>query len=334
MNGVANSTVYMGRVSELLPQLLSARRVIVITDSNVDRCHHHLISSYEHIIIGLGEQAKNFTTLEMVYSKLMDMHADRSTFLLGIGGGIVTDITGFVATTYMRGVDFGFIPTTLLAQVDASVGGKNGVNVGGYKNMVGTFSQPNFVICDATLLSTLSDREFRAGLAEIIKAAIIADPCLFELLETHNFSQLRTNSALLSDVIEASLKVKIDVVASDEREKGLRRVLNLGHTIGHAIEKSTNLYNHGEAVAAGLCCVADVALKHGVLAEEDAQRIKNLCAHYGLDTTLKVAISVLLKAIRKDKKREGDSLHLILPTAIGAVVDKQLTFSQVEQMFN
>lgn len=333
MNRVEGSSVYIGCVAELLPQLLTARRVIVITDSNVDRCHPSLISSYEHIVIGLGEQAKSFATLERVYTQLMDMYADRSTFILGIGGGVVTDITGFVATTYMRGVDFGFIPTTLLSQVDASVGGKNGVNVGGYKNMVGTFSQPQFVICDTTLLSTLPDREFRAGIAEIIKAAIIADSSLFAQLESTDFTQLRSNTSLLASVVEAALKVKIAIVSADEREKGLRRVLNLGHTIGHAIEKSSRVYNHGEAVAAGICCVADVAEKKAQLAAQDAERIRALCAHYDLNSQLPVPITQLLKAIRTDKKREGDSLHLIVPIAIGEVRDERLTFSEVEQLF-
>ena len=269
----------------------------------------------------------------MIYNRLMEMSADRSTFILGIGGGIVTDITGFVASTYMRGVDFGFIPTTLLAQVDASVGGKNGVNVGGYKNMVGTFSQPDFVICDSALLATLSDREFRAGLAEIIKAAVIADPALFALLESHSFEQLRADSALLASVVEAALKVKIDVVATDEREKGLRRVLNLGHTIGHAIEKSTRVYNHGEAVAVGLCCVAEVAERMGKLSHEDLQRIMALCERYNLPICLPEPIDKLLKAIRKDKKRVGDKLHIILPTAIGAVEDMSLSFDEVEKLF-
>ena len=333
MNVVANSTVYMGRVAELLPRLLPKRRVIVITDSNIDRCHRSLISAYEHVVIGLGEQSKNFTTLEKVYTQLMEMGADRSTFLLGIGGGIVTDITGFVGATYMRGVDFGFVPTTLLSQVDASVGGKNGVNVGGFKNMVGTFSQPNFVVCDVSMLSTLSDREFRAGLAEIIKAAVIADKALFERLESCDFATLRSDRELLSEVVEAALKVKIDIVAADEREKGLRRVLNLGHTIGHAIEKSSRVYNHGEAVSAGMCCVTDVAESLGLLDAKSAARIKALCKHYDLPTTLPEPVKQLLKAIRKDKKREGDSLHLILPTAIGAVEDQCLSFDKIEELF-
>ncbi|MBQ3209439.1 MAG: 3-dehydroquinate synthase [Alistipes sp.] len=333
MGEVANSRVYIGSVEQLLPQLLPKCRVIVITDSNIDRCHHALISSYEHIIIGLGEQAKNLTTLEKVYTQLMDMGADRSTFLLGIGGGIVTDITGFVGATYMRGVDFGFIPTTLLAMVDASVGGKNGVNIGGFKNMVGTFLQPNFVICDAAKLSTLSDREFAAGLAEVIKAAVIADAQLFELLESSDFDTLRTDGELLSRVVEAALQVKIDVVAADERERGLRRVLNLGHTIAHAIEKSTRVYNHGEAVAVGLCCVAEVAERLEKLSKADTLRIKDLCVRYNLPTELPEPITKLLKAIRKDKKREGDNLHLILPTAIGAVEDLSLSFDEVENVF-
>ena len=333
MNGVANSGVYIGSVEQLLSQLLPKRRVIVITDSNVDRCHSALISSYEHIIIGLGEQAKNLTTLEKVYTQLMEMGADRSTFLLGIGGGIVTDIPGLVGAPYMRGVDFGFIPPALLAMVDASVGGKNGVNIGGFKNMVGTFLQPNFVICDTAKLSTLSDREFAAGVAEIIKAAVIADPKLFELLESADFVTLRSDNELLSRVVEASLKVKIDVVAADERESGLRRVLNLGHTLAHAIEKSTRVCNHGEAVAVGLCCVASVAERMGKLSAEERLRIESLCARYNLPTELPEPIEKLLKAIRKDKKREGDKLHLILPTAIGAVEDLALGFDEVEKLF-
>ena len=333
MNEIANSRVYIGSVEQLLGKLLPKRRVIIITDSNIHRCHPALISSYEHIIIGLGEQAKNLTTLEKVYTSLMEMGADRSTFLLGIGGGIVTDITGFVGATYMRGVEFGFIPTTLLAMVDASVGGKNGVNIGGYKNMVGTFLQPNFVICDTTKLSTLSDREFAAGIAEIIKAAIIADSELFTLLEGSNFASLRADNTLLAKVVEAALKVKIDVVSADATEKGLRRVLNLGHTIAHAIEKSTRIYNHGEAVAVGLCCVAEAAKRRGSLAEADCERIKKLCALYNLPTELPEPITNLIKAIRKDKKRDGDSLHIILPTAIGAVEDICITFEQAEELF-
>jgi HAD superfamily hydrolase (TIGR01509 family) len=190
------------------------------------------------------------------------------------------------------------------------------------------------VICDTTKIASLSDREFAAGIAEIIKAAIIADSNLFALLEGSDFASLRSDSQLLSDVVEAALKVKIDVVAADEREKGLRRVLNLGHTIAHAIEKSTRNYNHGEAVAIGICCVAEVAAKMGKLTTAEQRRIKALCNRYNLPTELPEQMSKLLKAIRKDKKRDGDSLHIILPTAIGAVEDIRLSFDDIEELFN
>ena len=213
------SRIYIGNAEQLLKEILPEKRVIVISDSNLDRTHHDLIAPYEHIIIGLGEQAKSLVTLDEIYRQLIELGADRSTFILGIGGGIVTDIAGFVASTYMRGVEFGFITTTLLGSVDASVGGKNGVNVGGFKNMVGTFSQPSFVICDVALLHSLPNREFRAGLAEVIKTAILGDEELFERLEQTSFEELRQNDELLSEIIIRSGKVKASVVAEDERDR-------------------------------------------------------------------------------------------------------------------
>jgi 3-dehydroquinate synthase len=195
------SRIYIGCADELLKELLPQRRIIVISDTNLDRTHHDLIAPYEHILVGLGEQAKSLITLDEVFRKLIELGADRSTFILGIGGGIVTDIAGFVASTYMRGVEFGFVTTTLLGSVDASVGGKNGVNIGGFKNMVGSFSQPKFVICDVALLHTLPEREFRAGLAEVVKTAILGDKKLFEMLEQTSFEELRKNDELLSEII-------------------------------------------------------------------------------------------------------------------------------------
>jgi 3-dehydroquinate synthase len=326
------SRVYLGQTKELLQQLLPEKRVIVISDSNIDRTHHDLIAPYEHILIGQGEQAKSLTTLEEVYQHLIELGADRSTFILGIGGGIVTDIAGFVASTYMRGVEFGFITTTLLGAVDASVGGKNGVNIGGFKNMVGTFSQPKFVICDVALLHSLSTREFRAGLAEVIKTAILGDRELFETLERTSFEELRKNEELLNEVITRSVKVKASVVADDERESGRRRILNLGHTIAHAIEKSSNKMNHGEAVAVGLHHITRSALAHNIISKSDAERIFALIEQYGFDTELPMERKQLLKAIEADKKRKGDSLHLIFPTAIGAVRDRLVSFEEAQQI--
>ncbi len=323
------SRVYIGDKESLLQQLLPSKRVVVISDCNIDRTHHDLIAPYEHILIGQGEQAKSLTTLNDIYHQLIDMGADRSTFILGIGGGIVTDIAGFVASTYMRGVEFGFITTTLLGAVDASIGGKNGVNVGGFKNMVGTFSQPRFVICDVSLLHSLPVREFRAGLAEVIKTAILGDKELFELLERASFEQLRQDDALLSEVIAHSANVKASVVAEDEREGGRRRILNLGHTIAHAIEKSTSKLSHGEAVAVGLYHITRYAVKDGVLSQDDASRIFNLIKKYGFKTELPVEQNQLIDAVRGDKKRSGDTLHIIIPTSIGTVEDRVLRLDKI-----
>lgn len=327
---IGGSCVYMGSAKELLERILPNKRVIVISDANIDRTHRDLIAPYEHILIGVGEQVKSFTTLEEVYRRLIKMGADRSIFILGVGGGVVTDIAGFVASTYMRGVEFGFITTTLLGSVDASVGGKNGVNVGGFKNMVGVFSQPRFVICDTSLLHSLSDREFKAGLAEVIKTAILGDAELFEILENTSFKELRKDDALLEDIITRAVAVKAAVVAEDECEKGRRRILNLGHTMAHAIEKSTNKMNHGEAVAVGLFHITQSALTQGVIDENDAKRIFALIEQYGFNTDMPVDRKSILKAIESDKKRSGDSLHLILPSKIGSVEDRLLSFEELK----
>lgn len=330
---VGGSRVYIGKTEELLKTLLPKKRIVVISDLCIDRTHHDIIAPYEHILIGQGEQAKSFGTLELIYQKLIDMGADRSTFILGIGGGIVTDISGFVASTYMRGVEFGFITTTLLGSVDASVGGKNGVNVAGFKNMVGVFSQPKFVICDVELLGTLPAREFKAGLAEVIKTAILGDVNLFEILEQSSFEELRSNNALLEEIILHSVQVKASVVADDEHEGGRRRILNLGHTMAHAIEKCTSKFSHGEAVAVGLHHITKSALEQKLISETDANRILALLQKYGFDTALPIDRKQLLKAVMGDKKRCGDSLHLILPTAVGAVIDKKFDINELDQIF-
>ena len=182
------------------------------------------------MLIGTGQSVKTLQTVERVLRRVIELGVDRKTFVLGIGGGIVTDVAGFAASIYMRGLRFGFVSTTLLGQVDASVGGKNGVNLDGYKNMTGTFTQPDFVVYDPALLRTLPDREFRAGLAEVVKSAIIADAELFARLEQSDFATLRRDTDLLADALSAAVRVKADIVERDERESGERRKLNLGHT--------------------------------------------------------------------------------------------------------
>lgn len=328
-----SSEVIVGSVSELLPRLLPDKRVVVVSDTNIDRHYHTLVNRYEHVLIGLGEASKTLVTADAIYKKFISMGVDRSTFVLAIGGGIVTDVAGFVASTYMRGVEFGFVSTSLLGQVDASVGGKNGVNVDGYKNMVGTFTQPRFVICDVGMLRTLPEREVRTGMAEVIKAGIIADEKLFSKLELTPLAELTKNPDLLGEVVYRAIKVKADIVERDEREHGDRRKLNLGHTLAHAIEKSSSKMNHGEAVAVGLSLISDAAARRGLLSAADKERICSLLQRTGFDLTPPVAMRVLLKAVSKDKKSEGDVLNVVFPTAIGACEVVPMPLEEFRAMF-
>lgn len=317
LNIKQKSVVAVGEVDSLLEELMPSRSVVIISDTNVDRHYHSLIERYPHILLPIGESGKTLQTVENIYHRFIELGVDRSWFVLGIGGGVVTDVTGFAASTYMRGLSFGFVATTLLGQVDASVGGKNGVNLEGYKNMVGCFSQPDFVVCDVTLLKTLSDREFRTGLAEIIKAAIIADEELFCMLESCDFSRLKREPKLLREIVFRAIKIKAAIVECDERESGERRKLNLGHTLAHAIEKCSSKLNHGEAVAVGLHLITQLAVERSLLAWEDAHRIDALLQRAGFVLESPVPARDMLAAVSKDKKSEGRDIHIVLPESIG-----------------
>ena len=313
----SRSGIYIGPVKDILSGVLPEGRVVVVSDATIDRLYHPLLEKYDTVLIGLGESVKTLQTVETIYRRFIELGVDRSTFVLAVGGGIVTDVAGFAASTYMRGLKFGFVSTTLLGQVDASVGGKNGVNVDGYKNMAGTFTQPQFVICDPGLLRTLPDREFRAGLAEVVKAAIIADADLFGRIENTTFEALRTDTDLLTDAVSAAIRVKADIVERDEHESGDRRKLNLGHTLAHAIEKCSNRMNHGEAVAVGTALIAGAAVTQGVLSEADRDRIVHVLMQLGFDLTPPVDVKRLLKEVGKDKKNEEGILRIVLPVGIG-----------------
>lgn len=328
------SRIYFGDASSLLSELLPKKRVIVISDVNVDRIHGKtLFPKYEKLLIGIGEHAKGLMSVQKLYEGLIEMEADRNTFILGVGGGIVTDVAGFVASTYMRGVEFGFVSTTLLGQVDASIGGKNGININGYKNMVGCFSQPKFIISDAKLLLTLDEKNIKAGLGEVIKTGIIGDPEIFSILERTTFMEVRLNADILASLVLRSAKVKADIVRQDEKEGGLRRVLNLGHTLAHSIEKNISKYSHGEAVAIGIYYVAQISLNRGIISREAYERIMNILDRYYFDLSLDIIPQVLVDAVGKDKKRAGDKLHLILPTGIGGVRDELLSLDEIKELF-
>ncbi|GHT11347.1 3-dehydroquinate synthase [Bacteroidia bacterium] len=301
---------------------------MIVSSSNVLQHYAHGFGNYPVITIEDTELHKTLATIEKITEQLLALNADRRTFLLGVGGGIVCDITGFAASIYMRGCAFGFVPTTLLAQVDASVGGKNGVNFERYKNILGVFNQPQFVFCSPEVLTTLAPKDFVSGFAEIVKAAMIADDALFSFLEKNTESALQKSPQILEHLIFESVKIKADIVSQDEREQGLRRQLNLGHTFAHAIEKNSAL-SHGEAVSVGICLASRLSQQLGLMQEQDVLRVKNLLQQLSLPTSVNVGLETLLPAMFHDKKKEGNSIYLVLPRGIGQCEVQKMSLDEL-----
>lgn len=277
--------------------------------------------SVEVISVPAGERYKTLHTVSAIYEKVLDQRLDRGSILIGLGGGIVGDMTGFAAATFMRGIDFVQIPTSLLAQVDASIGGKTGVNLSRGKNLVGAFHQPKIVLADTRVLDTLPRREFRAGLAEIIKHGIIRDVDYFDFLEHNLPAILRLDPAALAQTIKRSCEIKAAVVREDEREAGLRRILNFGHTAGHAVERLTKYrkYKHGEAVAIGMLAAVLVARELGTAESALVDRVSQVIRRAELPCALPVEIEPqdIVTAMGFDKKVTHGRLHVVLANSIG-----------------
>jgi 3-dehydroquinate synthase len=271
-----------------------------------------------------GEEFKTLSSLQHIYDELLGYRLDRSSTLLALGGGVIGDITGFAASTYMRGIPYIQIPTTLLAQIDSSVGGKTGVNHTLGKNMVGTFWQPRMVWIDTDTLKTLPKRELLAGLAEVIKYGVIRDEELFLFLERNSDNILNLTSDALAYIIKRSCEIKADIVSKDERESGLRAILNYGHTIGHAIETVTGYtrFLHGEAVAIGMYLEARLSRILGILDNDYVQRIKALLDTYGLPSAIPSDIITedLMASMKLDKKTVAGELKIVFPEKIGNVI--------------
>ena len=264
--------------------------------------------------IEASEQEKTFATVERLFSQLLDLQSDRDTLLVGVGGGITTDITGFVASIYKRGLRFGLVPTTLLAQVDAAIGGKNGVNFDRFKNIAGCFRQAEFVYIDTDFLRTLPPRELRCGAAEILKTFLLADREAYEEAVAV-FS--RETPQVPGRLVRRAGEIKYALVEQDPEDHGVRQLLNLGHTFGHAIEKCSSQYKHGEAVAIGIVMAARMACRKGLMTARDADRIRRDIAACGLPVEPPVPEDELRTAILQDKKRSGGTLRYVLPQTIG-----------------
>jgi len=325
-----DSVVMIGESLSNLGRYLPVEKTVIITDKNVWRVHGKEFPACRVIKIEPGEKTKNLDTVRDIYEKFLKFGIDRSSFIVGIGGGVVCDIAGFAASTFLRGIRFGFVSSTLLSQVDASVGGKNGVNLCGYKNIVGVFNQPEFVICDLSLLSTLPERELLNGFAEIIKHAAICDKELFTFLENNHKKALSLDRDIIGKLIYESVKIKSGIVSRDEKEKGERRKLNFGHTFGHAFEKTLGIL-HGEAISAGMIIASRFSVKKSLLKEEEFERLKRLIEFFGLPVKLPCDRIKVIDAVKKDKKRDKLSLHFVLLSGIGSAVVKEIPISELEK---
>jgi len=287
-------------------------------------------------LVDEGEEYKSLETADKIYTYMIKNHFDRDSQVIAFGGGVIGDLAGFVAATYMRGVDFIQIPTTLLAQVDASIGGKVGVNHALGKNMIGAFYQPKIVLSDINLLHTLSRRELSNGLAEVVKYAVIRDADLFNYLEENTFLMRDINEEIMNNIVYRCAGIKADVVMEDERENDARRILNFGHTIGHAIEaayKYTNV-KHGEGVALGMIGAAYLALNRGLIDSGAITRLKNLLVAFNLPTGKNELISEIdfkkvLAFLDSDKKKKSGEFYMVLPTSIGSVVVEKVTKQEI-----
>jgi 3-dehydroquinate synthase len=322
----------LSRLGAECAQLKLGQRCAVITDANVGRKFAQAAlkslsaSGFETVLITIpaGEKSKRLAVVEKCLDQLAKHRLERKSFIVALGGGVVGDLAGFVAATYLRGIPFVQVPTTLLAQVDSSVGGKTGVNLQAGKNLVGAFYQPQLVLCDLDALKTLPKREYISGLAEVIKYGVIYDAVLFAQLERNLPKLLQRDVPTLRSVIARCCEIKADVVGQDETESGLRAILNFGHTIGHAIENSSGYgkFLHGEAIAIGQVAAAKLSQKILGLPSGDAGRIEQLFVHAGLPVKIKLTSALrkkLLAAMRLDKKVSGGEVKFVLAKKIGRV---------------
>jgi len=332
--GARSYPIYIGRgllaQGELLRRHIRGRQVAIISNEVVAPLYlaglrAALGDGYQvdELLLPDGEQHKSLQSFAQIMDFLLERRHDRSTTLIALGGGVVGDITGFAAATYQRGVDFIQVPTTLLAQVDSSVGGKTAVNHPKGKNMIGAFYQPRCVIADTAAFDTLPDREYRAGLAEVLKYGVIADAAFFDWLVESAADLLARRPSAVARAVRRSCEIKAEVVTADEREGGLRAILNFGHTFGHALETLTGYQAllHGEAVAIGMVMAADCSARQGMLAGDEARRIKAAVSALELPVQPPpLAPSRMLEAMGLDKKVLNGRLRLVLAQALGRVV--------------
>jgi 3-dehydroquinate synthase len=309
--------------------LASMDNIIIITDEIVYSLHASKFVGYRIIQIASGEHHKIQSTVDYIINQLLSWQVNKDNYIIGIGGGVVTDIAGYVASVYKRGTKLGLVPTTILGMTDAAIGGKNGVNVALIKNMVGTIYQPDFILFDFSFLETLPQQEWISGFAEIIKHACIKDEAMLTLLEHHSLEEFQNNGNMIFELIEKNVDIKFSVVAADEKENADRRLLNFGHTIGHAVENICEM-PHGNAVSIGIIAACRLSEKINGFLFSDTKRIEDLLNKYYLPTSIDVDPKKVFQLLLSDKKREAASIHFVLLNKIGDAATKLLDINMLE----
>ena len=327
------SEILVGERWDAVSGLLPEKGVIIITDDNVNRLYGDKFPKIPVFSLSPGEESKKLEVIEYLAEQLLLAGIDRSGFVLAVGGGVVCDIAGFLASVYMRGIRCGYVSSTLLSQVDASTGGKNGVNLGGSKNILGTIRQPEFVICDPEMLQTLPEHDYLSGLAELIKTAVIGDKELFDLIEKSFEKIMSRDTDLLAILIAKSVRFKGLVVSEDEKESGLRRILNFGHTFGHAIEMQKGV-RHGFAVASGMVLATEFSFKRRYINLVEKQRIIRLLERFKLLTELDLTGNQMEELVLHDKKKTGTEIHFVFTQGIGKAIVEKIPVDDVLGFYN
>ena len=312
-----------------LKKITDPQATVLITDENVYNAHTKRFKGWDTIVLKPGEEYKVQATVDAIVEKLIGMEADRKTILVGIGGGVITDITGYVASVYMRGLRFGFVPTSVLSLVDASIGGKNGIDVGMYKNMVGVIRQPAFILHDMVFLNSLPQVEWENGFAEIIKHACIKDAAMFGELEKNSLKTYQGRQRSICELIQRNTIIKTKVVQKDEFEKGERRLLNFGHTIGHALETQYELL-HGQAISIGMTYACHISEK--LTSFKQTERVIRVLEKYNLPTYASFNNQKVFNVLKMDKKRERKEMNYVLLERIGKGVVKTILLTQLEKI--
>jgi 3-dehydroquinate synthase len=315
----------------MINTLAEPGKIFFITDENIYQLHPEKFSGKKLIVLPPGEKFKKQSTADDVILRLIEMEADRDSLLVGVGGGVITDLAGYVSSIYLRGIKCGLVPTTILAMVDACIGGKNGVDVGVYKNLVGTIKQPEFLLYDYTFLTTLPKKEWINGFAEIIKHACIRDEDLFIQLENSSLEELIISPLLVASLIKRNVEIKYNIVSRDPLEMGERRLLNFGHTLGHAIE---NIYHlpHGHAVSIGMIAAAKLSKRLSGFTQSGLEKLSSLLKKYQLPTELKMDIEKVWQILIMDKKRSGNQMKFILLHKIGEGIVKPIGLDELSNL--